>query len=85
MERWTVHGLRHTLATHLREDLEVAPDIVSLILGHVIRGPQASRVYDRAERLPERRRALEAWARWLEALQRPSEGPGRILTFPGSD
>ncbi len=83
--RWTIHSFRHSIATHLREDLAVTPDVVSLILGHAVGGPRVSRIYDRAERLPERRRALEAWATWLEALQRPSEGPGRILRFPGSD
>ena len=79
--RWTFHGLRHAMATHLREDLQAPPDIVSLLLGHTIAGPSVSRVYDRAERLPERRRALEGWAAWLEALQKPPEGPGRLLRF----
>jgi len=82
--RWTVHGLRHTFATHLREDLDVAPDIVSLLLGHTIQGPQVSRVYDRAARLLERRRALEAWATWLERLGgRHGAGTGKILPYPG--
>jgi integrase len=34
MPRWKVHGLRHTLATHLREDLGVSRDVVQLILMH---------------------------------------------------
>ena len=81
--RWTLHGLRHSLATHLREDLSVAPDVVSLLLGHAVQGPAVSRVYDRAQMLGERRRALEAWAGWLEGLQRPSDDAGRLLSFPG--
>ena len=80
--RWTIHGLRHTIATHLREDLAIAPDIVSLILGHTVAGPRISRLYDRAERLPERRRALEAWAVWLDALAGPEGGEQpKILPF----
>ena len=79
----TVHGLRHSLATHLREDLAIPPDVVSLILGHAVQGPAVSRIYDRAQRLGERRRALEAWAAWLERLQRAPEDRGRMLRFPG--
>jgi len=65
-EPWKVHSLRHTAATHLREDLGVAPDTVRLLLGHARR--DISGRYDRAEMLPERRTALEAWAGWLSAL-----------------
>lgn len=79
--RWTIHGLRHTMATHLREDLAVPPDVVSLLLGHTLAGPRASRIYDRAQLLAERRRALEAWAEWLEGLSAPTGAPGRVIAF----
>src|SRR5262249_23741504 len=66
MPRWTVHNLRHTIGTHMREDLGVSSDVVSLILGHTPPGPRVTRVYDRAELLPERRSALGAWGAWLD-------------------
>jgi integrase len=65
MTSWRIHDLRHTLATHLREDLKVSSDIVSLILGHTPAGPRVTRIYDRSELLPERRTALAAWASWI--------------------
>jgi len=54
--RWTIHSLRHTIATHMLEHLGVSRHVVSLILGHTLPGPAATRVYDRAELLPERPR-----------------------------
>jgi integrase len=63
--RWRTHDLRHAAATHLREDLGVRPDVVSLLLSHAPAGPSVSRIYNRAELLAERRAALEAWALWL--------------------
>lgn len=68
MPRWRLHDIRHTAATHLREDLGVSSEVVSLLLGHTPPGPRVSRVYNRAELLPERRAALVAWAAWLERL-----------------
>jgi hypothetical protein len=66
----------------MREDLGVAPDVVSLVLGHTLLGPRASRIYDRAERLGERRAALLAWTAWLRALG-GAQGAGRVLPFKG--
>lgn len=78
---WTIHGLRRTLATHLGEDLAVPPHVISLILSHTPPGPAVSRIYNRSELLADRRRALEAWADWLETICRPPAGPGRVLRF----
>jgi integrase len=66
MPRWTIHGLRHTIATHLRADLGVSTEVVSLILGHTPPGPRVTRIYNRADLLSERASALSAWARWIE-------------------
>ncbi len=77
--RWTIHGLRHTVATHLIEDLGVARHVVSLLLGHTMPGPSATKIYDRAELLPERRAALVAWAAWLERLRTREGGTARVL------
>lgn len=77
--RWTIHNLRHAVATHLREDLGVASEVVSRILGHAPPGAAVSRVYNRAELLPERRAALVAWADWLDAVR---AGQRRATVLP---
>jgi integrase len=78
--RWRMHDLRHTVATVMTESLGVSRDVVALILGHSF-GPRVTRVYDRAERLPERRAALKRWAEWLERLKEPMTARGKILAL----
>jgi integrase len=69
MARWKLHELRHTLATHMREDLGVDRNVVALILSHVqTGGGAATKIYDRAELLEERRAALVAWGAWVESI-----------------
>lgn len=79
MPRWTIHNLRHTTATHMREDLRVDRTVVAAVLGHVQAGPFATRIYDRSELLLERRAALVAWAAWLDGLRRPAGTRGRVV------
>ena len=72
---WRIHDLRHTIATHLRERFKVESEVVLMILGHTPPGVRVSRIYNRAELLPERRAALVAWGAWLlSCMQR--RGPG---------
>ncbi|MQX37345.1 tyrosine-type recombinase/integrase [Roseospira navarrensis] len=65
---WVWHSLRHTVSTRLH-DLGVPPHIVEAILNHVsgTRGGVAG-VYNHARYLPERREALDLWARHVAAL-----------------
>jgi integrase len=74
MPRWTIHGFRHTIGTHMREDLKVPGDVVSLILGHKVSGPAVTRIYNRAELLPERRDALTNWGAWLDRIRAHTGG-----------
>jgi integrase len=76
--RWTLHGFRHSIATHMREDLGIGRDVVSLVLSHTQGGPRVTGIYDRAEKLAERRAALLAWSSWLAGLGQESNG-GRVL------
>lgn len=78
--RWTIHNFRHTVGTHMAEDMKIPPHVISLTLGHTPPGPKVSRVYNRAEMLQERRAALVAWAAWLEALK-TGQTPGQVLPF----
>jgi hypothetical protein len=58
------------------EDLGVSQHVVSLILAHAPGGPAVTRIYNRAELLEERRRALRLWARWLDDLMAPGPWGG---------
>jgi integrase len=71
MEPWVVHDLRRTTATLLRELNLADTHLVELILNHIsgTRGGVAG-VYDKSERMADRRKALEAWGRYVEELVR---------------
>ena len=68
---WTLHDIRRSVATHLRDEQVMGADraerlTVSKILNHAEGG--MTRLYDRYSSDPEKRRALEAWARVVERL-----------------
>ena len=68
---WVLHDLRRTATTGMAR-LGVAPHVADKVLNHVggtIRGVAA--VYNRFEYLDERKAALDAWGRFVEALIRP--------------
>ena len=62
MAHFTSHDLRRTAATHLAE-LATPRIVIDAILNHKDRSVGA--VYDRFNYMPEKRRALEAWAQKL--------------------
>jgi len=67
-EDWILHDLRRTAATGMAR-LNIPPHVVDKILNHAsgtIRGVAA--VYNRHAYDEERKAALEAWARYIEAL-----------------
>jgi integrase len=65
IEPWQLRDLRRTAVTGMRK-LGVPSDLVELIINHVS-GHKAgvAGVYDVAELLPERKEALEKWARFI--------------------
>ena len=67
---WVLHDLRRTAATGMAE-LGVAPHIVELCLNH-ISGAKAgvAGTYNRSVQMPERRAALELWAKRVQSLAR---------------
>jgi integrase len=72
IDDWILHDLRRTAATGMAR-LNIPPHVVDKILNHVsgsIRGVAA--VYNRHAYLDERRAALEAWARHVERIVRPT-------------
>jgi integrase len=64
---WRVHDLRRTAATRMRE-LGVDRLTVSKVLNH--REAGVTRIYDRFAMDPEKRRALELWAAYLDGMDR---------------
>jgi hypothetical protein len=73
---WTIHDIRRSVATGLREHLSGDTHLVELAINHVSgsRGGVAG-TYDRSERMSERRRLLERWAELvLHAAGEPVEG-----------
>jgi integrase len=64
LEHWRLHDFRTAFASHLADAGE-AEGVVDRVLNHVASASSASavaRVYNRAELLPQRRAALDAWA-----------------------
>jgi len=73
---WTLHDIRRSVATHLR-DADVMADAradritISKILNHAEGG--MTRLYDRYSNDPEKRQALEAWALVVEQWGKAAE------------
>jgi integrase len=62
---WTIHDLRRTAATEMGR-LGVSRFIIGKVLNHADRS--VTGIYDRHAYLQEKRKALEAWARYLADL-----------------
>jgi integrase len=78
-EPWRIHDIRTALATALSE-AGVPENIVDRILNHVASGSAPSavaRVYNQAEMLSQRARALDMWA----ALVTGEASEGNVLSF----
>lgn len=68
---WTLHDIRRSVATHLRDESVMGDDradrlTISKLLNHAEGG--MTQIYDRYASDPEKRRALEAWAHRIERL-----------------
>jgi integrase len=66
-EEMTGHGFRTTASTLLNEQ-GWHPDLIELQLAHAERN-KIRAAYNRAQRLPERRKMMQAWADYLDGLR----------------
>ena len=69
LAQWTLHDLRRLVTTVMARELKIAHHVVDKILNHTagtISGVAA--IYNRYDYLDERKVALDALGRWLEAL-----------------
>lgn len=64
----TGHGFRAMARTILDEVLGFRPDFIEHQLAHAVRDPNG-RAYNRTAHLPERRKMMQAWADYLDALR----------------
>jgi len=79
---WTFHDIRRSVATQMAE-MNVAPHVVEAVLNHrsgVIRG--VARIYNKYSYAAEKRAALEAWARKLDAIVTGKPGSNVIELAP---
>lgn len=63
----TGHGFRALASTHLNE-MGWAPDVIERQLAHAERN-KVRAAYNRAQYLPERRKMMQAWSDYLDALK----------------
>jgi integrase len=77
---YTRHDLRRTVATGMAQ-LGTTRAVLSHVLNHTDGGPSATAVYDRYDYDGEKKTALEAWGRHLDALL--TGRPSRVVPFAG--
>jgi len=68
----TGHGFRAVARTILDEVLGFRPDFIEHQLAHAVRDP-LGRAYNRTAHLPERRKMMQAWGDYLDALKTGAE------------
>ena len=66
-DEMTSHGFRSMASTRLNE-MGFPPDVIELQLAHAERN-KVRAAYNRAERLSERRKMMQVWASYLDALR----------------
>ncbi len=74
-EQMSWHGFRAMASTLLNEQ-GYAPDVIELQLAHQERN-EVRAAYNRAQRLNERRKMMQAWADYLDGLR----GGGNVVQF----
>ena len=69
VEDWCLHDARRTFVTHMNEQ-GVEPHVVEAVVNHVSGASKAgvAGVYNRAQYLPDRTRALQRWSRHVLRL-----------------
>ncbi|MGB3213725.1 MAG: integrase arm-type DNA-binding domain-containing protein [Alphaproteobacteria bacterium] len=74
--RMTAHGFRALARTTIREKLDYAPDIIEAALAHKPAGPLGE-AYDRTKFLSQRRKMMQEWADYLDAVA----SEGTVISF----
>jgi integrase len=64
----TMHGFRSSASTLLNGELHIDSALVEMQLAHV-KGDRVAGIYDRSQRIPERRAMMQSWADYLDQLK----------------
>lgn len=73
----TIHGFRHMASTLLNETGLWNPDAIEAALTHKMPGVRG--VYNQAQYLEERKKMMQAWANYLDALK--ADTTGKVISF----
>jgi integrase len=65
---WVLHDLRRLASTMMHDKLGIQPHIVEAVLAHVGHRSGVAGTYNKASYLAEKRRALERWAEYVDAV-----------------
>jgi integrase len=76
VQNWVLHDLRRSMATKM-QGLGIRAEVIEKCLGHEQRGIQ--RTYQRHAFIPEMTTAFEAWAKYLDGLRHPGQGPANVV------
>jgi integrase len=77
---WTLHDFRRVLSTTMHERLGVDPHIIEAVLGHVGHQRGVPGTYNKAVYREQKRNALCAWEKYIEALVSNGE-PARLVAL----
>ena len=81
-EEMTGHGFRSLASTCLNEQ-GYHPDLIELQLAHAERN-KVRAAYNKAQRLPERRKMMQAWADYLDQLRLSSSNTNVVPVLTGA-
>jgi len=76
-EQMTGHGFRAMARTVLEENLKFAAHLIEAQLAHAVRDANG-RAYNRTTHLEERKKMMQEWADYLDALRSP-----KVVAFDG--
>lgn len=81
-EQMTGHGFRAMARTILDEELHIRPDYIEHQLAHAVRDPNG-RAYNRTAHLAERKKMMQIWADYLDALK-AGKKQNNVVKFAGT-
>lgn len=67
-EEHTMHGFRSSASTLLNGELGIDSALIELQMAHV-KGDRVQGIYDRSQRIPERRELMQKWADYIDRLR----------------
>jgi integrase len=64
-----MHGFRSSASTLLNGELNIDSALIELQLAHA-KADKVAGIYDRSQRLPERRAMMQKWVHYLDKLKK---------------